>query len=111
MTAPRFLSRLSAVAALTLAAGLAAPAAAHTPLAACYDMGDGTILCEGGFSDGSSAAGVPVRVTDGGGAVLIEGKMNDNSEFEFDKPAGAYSVNFDAGEGHQIEIPGRDIVQ
>jgi hypothetical protein len=31
---------------------------AHTPLCSCYDNGDGTVTCEGGFSDGSSAAGV-----------------------------------------------------
>ncbi|SDH82237.1 hypothetical protein [Roseospirillum parvum] len=96
---------------LALGVGFAAPVAAHTPLAACYDMGDGTVLCEGGFSDGSSAAGVPIRVMDGSGAVLIEGKMSDNSEFEFEKPDGEFNVMFDAGEGHQIEIPGSDIVQ
>lgn len=96
-----------------LLAGLAAGrgAHAHTPLFACYDNGDGTIMCEGGFSDGSSASGVPIKVRDAKGAVVAEGKMNANSEFEFKKPAGVYSVVFEGGEGHSIEIPGKDIVK
>ena len=88
---------------------LAGAAMAHTPLCACYDMGEGLVLCEGGFSDGSSAAGVGVRVVAEGGEVVAEGQMNQNSEFEFTMPEGAYTVVFDAGEGHQIEIPHDDI--
>jgi hypothetical protein len=41
---------------------IAAQALAHTPLCSCYDNGDGTVTCEGGFSDGSSASGVQMRV-------------------------------------------------
>ena len=89
----------------------AANASAHTPLCSCYDNGDGTVLCEGGFSDGSSASGVGIKLRDGDGNVVLEGKMNANSEFEFEKPDGAYSVLFDAGEGHQIEIQGKDITE
>lgn len=84
---------------------------AHTPLCACYDMGDGTVLCEGGFSDGSSASGVGIRVVDSDGNPLLEGEMSEDSEFEFDKPDGDYTVVFDAGPGHAIEIDGKDIVE
>ncbi|MBZ4021761.1 hypothetical protein CKO11_04715 [Rhodobacter sp. TJ_12] len=84
-------------------------AAAHTPLCACYDNGDGTVLCEGGFSDGSSATGVAMRVTGADGAVVTEGAMGASSEFTFDKPEGDYTVLFDAGEGHKIEIPAEEI--
>lgn len=87
----------------------AAPSLAHTPLFACYDMGGGEILCEGGFSDGSSAAGTAVQVVDGEGEVVLDGELNANSEFEFERPAGAYSVRFDAGEGHRIEVPQDEI--
>ena len=56
---------------MALAAGLivggAAIAQAHTPLCSCFDNGDDTVTCEGGFSDGSSASGVPVRVLDPAG--------------------------------------------
>lgn len=84
---------------------------AHTPLCSCYDNGDGSVTCEGGFSDGSSAAGVQVRVEDGAGKVLIQGKMDDDSEFTFDKPAGDYKLQFDAGEGHEITVHGKEITE
>lgn len=89
----------------------AGQALAHTPLCSCYDNGDGTITCEGGFSDGSSASGVQMRVEKNGGAVLLKGKMDEDSEFTFDKPAEGYKVVFDAGEGHVIEIDGKEIVE
>jgi hypothetical protein len=103
-----FPTRLSLAAAL-MALGLSGAAGAHTPLCACYDNGDGTVLCEGGFSDGSSAAGVKMAVTDAEGNVLVEGAIDENSEFIFDKPDGDYRVLFDAGEGHSIVIPSDEI--
>ena len=84
---------------------------AHTPLCSCYDNGDGTITCEGGFSDGSSAAGVEMRVEDESGKLLLQSKMDEDSEYTFEKPDGPYKVMFDAGEGHKIEINGKDIFE
>lgn len=95
-------------AALMLVAG---QAFAHSPLLSCFDNGDATITCEGGFSDGSSASGVKMRVANASGKVVIKGSMNADSEFNFDKPAGAYTVFFDAGEGHVVEVNGADIVE
>jgi len=89
---------------------LSAPALAHTPLFACYDNADGTVLCEGGFSDGSSAAGVAIRVLGADRSVLLESQLNNLSEIEFDKPAGDYTAVFDAGEGHRLEIPSSRIL-
>lgn len=86
-------------------------AVAHTPLCNCYDNGDGSITCEGGFSDGSSAAGVVMYVEDNSGNTLLKGKMDEDSEFIFDKPDSAYTVVFDAGEGHTIEIDGEEIIE
>ena len=86
-------------------------ALAHTPLCSCYDNGDGTITCEGGFSDGSSAAGVEMRVVDSDGKVLLKGKMDEDSEFTCEKPDGPYKVLFDAGPGHLVEVDGEDIVE
>jgi len=106
ITLPR-LSVLTLGAALLLAP--AGAALAHTPLFSCYDNGDGTVLCEAGFSDGSSASGVAVRVLDGTGAAIEESKMDANSEFTFTRPDGDYSVMFDAGEGHQITVPSNEI--
>jgi hypothetical protein len=90
---------------------LATMASAHTPLCSCYDNGDGTITCEGGFSDGSSAAGVVMTVKDKSGKILTEGKMNEDSEFTAKKPDGPYTVIFDAGPGHIVEVDGNDITE
>ncbi len=96
---------------VALAAVFASQVQAHTPLCACYEGGDGTVICEGGFSDGSSAAGMEVRVVDKGGDVLTKGKMDDFSEFVFDRPEGPYKVIFDAGPGHEVEIKGEAIAE
>ncbi|MCK9241353.1 hypothetical protein [Desulfocurvus sp.] len=104
----KFVKHLLLLVAFCLVSSLAV---AHSPLCDCFDNGDGTITCEGGFSDGSSASGVGMTVKDGAGAVLQEGKMDANSEFSFPKPEGDYSVTFDAGEGHQVVIKGENIVQ
>lgn len=95
---------------LALILGLAVAAWAHSPICTCYDNGDGTISCEGGFSDGSSASGVNMYVKQGG-KVLLKGAMNADSEFTFKKPTGKYRVEFDAGEGHRVVIDGKDIVE
>jgi len=89
----------------------AASAQAHSPLCDCFDNGDNTVTCEGGFSDGSSASGVTMTVKDEKGAVIQEGKMDANSEFTFPKPEGPYTVTFDAGEGHGVVIKSENIVQ
>ncbi len=94
---------------IVLMLAAASQALAHTPLCSCWDNGDGTVTCEGGFSDGSSAAGVGIAVLDSAQGVIESGKMNEVSEFSFKKPEGEYSVKFDAGEGHQIVIPGSQI--
>ena len=89
----------------------AAQAFGHTPLCSCWDEGDSTITCEGGFSDGSSAQGVIMYVKDKEGKTIQKGQMNEFSEFSFKKPHGNYTVVFDAGEGHQIKVNGKEIVE
>lgn len=95
--------------AASLALGLPGGARAHTPVCACYADGEAAVLCEGGFSDGSSAEGVAMLVRDAAGATLIEGKIGANGEFAFEKPEGFADVLFDGGEGHRIVIPAADI--
>jgi hypothetical protein len=90
-------------------AAFAAPAVAHNAICDCFLNDDGTITCEGGFSDGGSATGIPVRIVDRDGKVLAEGTMNEKSEYTFAPPAVDFSVEFDAGEGHVVRIDGRDI--
>ena len=82
---------------------------AHNAICDCFDNGDETITCEGGFSDGGKAVGVPVHVFDQSGKVLIDGKMSDKRDFTFAKPKVDFRVEFDAGQGHVVTIDGRDI--
>lgn len=89
--------------------GLALLAHGHNAICDCYDNGDDTVTCEGGFSDGGPAVGVPVRVLDVAGKILIDGAMSEHSDFTFAKPDGDFRVEFDAGEGHVVQIDGRDI--
>jgi hypothetical protein len=101
----RTLMLLSAPAMLAVAV----VAHAHNAICSCFDNGNDTITCEGGFSDGGKAAGVPLRVFDQSGKVLIEGVMSKNSDFTFPKPKVPFRVEFNAGEGHVVKIDGRDI--
>lgn len=83
---------------------------AHTAIMSCFDNGDGTITCEGGFSDGSSASGVKFHVLQDGKSIY-EAKMSEDSEVTFKKPSGNYTAVFDAGEGHQVNIKGSEITE
>lgn len=82
---------------------------AHSALFDCFDNGDGTILCQGGFSDGSSAQGVRIVIKDSDGNTLQEARLDSNSEAVLDKPASAFTILFDGGTGHSIEINGESI--
>lgn len=87
----------------------AAAAHGHMPLCMCADNGDNTITCQGGFSDGSSAAGVTMRILATDGRLLMEGRMDEEAEFTFQKPRNDFVVLFDAGPEHQLRVPGRQI--
>lgn len=100
---------LAALALLPPAMAAAAVAYAHNAICSCFDNGDDTITCEAGFSDGGKAAGVPLRVFDQTGKVLLDGVMSKDSNFTFPKPKVAFRVEFNAGEGHIVTIDGRDI--
>ena len=85
------------------------PAWGHTPICDCYDNGDSTITCEGGFSDGGSAAGIAMRIVNNAGKVLIQGEMSEFSDYTFAIPDNNFRVIYEAGDGHTIEIDSRDI--
>jgi hypothetical protein len=87
----------------------AAAAHAHNAICSCFDNGDDTITCEGGFSDGATAAGVPLRVVDSSGKVLVDGAIGKDGSFKFARPKGPFRVEMNAGEGHVVKIDGRDI--
>jgi hypothetical protein len=97
----RFAIRVAVAGALAISAGGAAHA--HNAICSCFDNGDDTITCEGGFSDGGKAEGVPLRVYDQTGKVLVEGKMGKNSDFSFARPKVAFRVEFEKIDGRDIE--------
>ena len=76
---------------------------AHTALLSCFDEGDGTVTCEGGFSDGSSASGVNFYVEKDGEKVVTT-TFDALNTVNFEKPEGDYKAVIDAGEGHQVII-------
>lgn len=84
---------------------------AHSAIFDCYDNGDSTISCQGGYSDGSSATGVKIQVLDASGKVLESGMLDANSECTMKKPAGGYTVSFVGGDGHSLAIDGKNIVE
>lgn len=91
---------------------LSGPVFSHSPLLMCYDEGDGTILCEGGWSDGSCASCTPVYVIDQEtGSMVACGMLDRAGFFEFDKPGGAFVVLFDGGQGHTLELLSSEIIE
>jgi hypothetical protein len=95
---------------LVLLLALTSQAYAHTPLFDCFDNGDDTLTCEGGFSDGASAQGIVIRLLDVQGKVLQQGELDARGSVTFNRPAGEFSVVFSAGGDHTITILGDDIV-
>jgi len=83
---------------------------AHTAVMSCFDNGDDTITCEGGFSNGSSASGVGFSILQNG-KVVTETKLSEDSDITFDKLDSDFEVKFNAGEGHQIIIKSSDITE
>lgn len=82
---------------------------AHTPLLDCYQNDEGSITCEGGFSDGASAAGVTIRIIDETDRVVSESELDENGQIKFDKPDFDYHVIFDAGSNHVVVLYGGEI--
>ena len=71
---------------------------AHSPLLTVEDNGDGTIYVQGGFSNGASAAGVKLYLTDkASGQKIWEGEFPDVGELNLPIPNVPYTVTFDAG--------------
>lgn len=96
-------------AAIVAVFALARPAIAHSPICNCYDNGDGSVTCEGGFSDGESAEGVSMRVVDENDRVLLAGEMDADSTYTFNRPGEEFHVIFNAGQSHIVAIYSGDI--
>ncbi len=79
------------------------PTWAHKPLLSVSDNNDGTMSIEGGFSDGSSAAGHKIILRNKEtGEILRETKVGEDGTLDLKKPAVNFTVTLDAGEGHLV---------
>ncbi|MBN2231400.1 MAG: hypothetical protein JW781_01085 [Deltaproteobacteria bacterium] len=88
----------------------AVPGHAHSPIFTCFANGDGSVTCEGAFSDGSSAAGAAVEVRDGKGRVLTRKTLDFTGTVELERPATKdFVIIFDGGPNHTIEVRPGDI--
>ena len=103
------MKRNAVILALMLAVAFATVAFAHTALFSCFDNGDGTISCEGGFSDGSSAANLPVKVQKPNGDVILSLKLDKFGEATFKRPKGEFTVTMDGGSGHTVVVHSKNI--
>ncbi len=103
-----FLQTITVCAALVLCAS---EAFAHSALLNCFDNADGTFTCQGGYSDGSSATGIRIVVKDDSGRILQEAQLNADSEVVLPRPQEQFTILFDGGSGHSVEIPGESIVR
>lgn len=93
---------------ISSAAFFSAAVFAHAPLLDCNSEGE-EIHCQGGFSDGSTAFGVDIKVFNYDDEVIFEGRLDEDSQISFDKPDGEFYVQFDGGPGHVIELDYADI--
>lgn len=80
----------------------------HSALMSCFDNQDNTITCEAGFSDGSGASGINFKVLQND-KIILESKINENSEITFDKPSGEFEAILDGGDGHKVVVKSKGI--
>lgn len=90
---------------------------AHSVIFNCYDMGDGTFLCQGSFSNGASVEGVEIRIEnpkekDAKKRVILKTKLDKNGEVIIkyaDIKIKDFMIIFDAGEGHVVKVKSKQI--
>lgn len=81
---------------------------AHTPVCRCELEGQ-KVQCEGGYHDGSEAAGVSMKVITYNGQILATGQLSKQSRFDFTLPSQPFYVLMDVGPGEMFEVDWRDI--
>ena len=59
----------------------------------------------------ASPTGIRIVVRDSSGVVLQEARLDSNSEVTLNRPQGDFSVLFDGGAGHSVEVRGDSLVR
>ena len=85
------------------------PAAAHTPIVACFDNGDDTVTCEAGYSDGAPSVGQTVRVLTSNRRLLEQSVFDKTNSYSFKKPAEPFIVEFEGDPSHVAIFDGDDL--
>ena len=81
----------------------------HQPTFACANSGALRVTCVGSFVDGSSAAGITVRVFDKRDHVVYVGTVDSQGHITFRKPDAEFHIVFDAGQGDVLTILGSEM--
>jgi len=93
--------------------GASAPGVAHAPMHqptfACSSTGALRVTCIGSFVDGSSAAGIAVRVFDKHDHLVYVGTIDSQGRITFRKPDAEFHIVFDAGQGDVLTILGSEM--
>lgn len=104
-----FKKKLASLSVIAVVLFSSVSAFAHSAILNCYIEDETTVTCEGGFSNGSSAAGVKMTVKDGQKNVIHTGALDDLGTWSFPLPEGDYQVEFDGGPGHVVIVNRADI--
>ncbi|OIQ26264.1 hypothetical protein [uncultured Vibrio sp.] len=86
---------------------LSLPAFAHFPLMNCWLEAD-AILCEAGYSDGSTAIDYAVEMFDYEDNLVAKAMTDKRSIVEFSHPGVDFYLVFDAGHENPVEV---DVVE
>jgi hypothetical protein len=81
----------------------------HQPTFACTSSGVLRVTCVGSFMDGSSAAGIAVRVFDKRDHMIYVGTVDSQGRITFRKPDAEFHIVFDAGRGAVLTILGSEM--
>jgi len=96
-----------------LALGALAPevifAQMHQPTFSCVNSGAVRVTCQGSFLDGTSAAGITVRVLDKHDRIVYVGTVDKQGRFSFRKPDAEFHIVFDAGQGNVVTVLASDM--
>lgn len=99
-----------ALASAVLSAAASGPRTSSAPMFECGSSGSLRVTCRGSFSDGTSAAGIVVRVLDKTDHIVYAGLVDRHGRVSFRKPDAQFSVVFDAGEGNVLTLLGSEMI-
>jgi len=80
---------------------------AHFPIMSCWYESQ-QVVCEAGYSDGSSAVDYVINLFDYDDNLIAKSVTDNRSRVQFVKPDGEFYIVFDAGHESPVEV---DVVE